>query len=161
MINGVIAQYAARGNPGQYQLVEADGMFYILPSKIRNEARGLVDVVSIIDTPISFPERARSLQDTLSVIYEAVTASSGRRLGSGDPFVIRYIRETQVSVGATDEPARSVLRRALAVPGGPTFSWRLRYEPEVKYFVLALSFVNREVANTDGSVRLEAVLNED
>lgn len=157
-IEAVVAQYMAAGNPGRFRIEALDvGEFSIIPTSILNESGDDVVVTPILDTRISFPEADRTLRETLDIVYQTVTRASGQRVVNVDPFPTRFFTSTRIILGARNEAARDVLRKALTVPGGPLYSFRVRYDPELQVFGIWHNPVYREVV-IDTETRLQQLV---
>jgi len=125
VIQRLLDAHAAAGNPGIFGLKRDFGIFHVLPIQTKNSAGQMVKVSSILDTRISFPEEERTGYQTLRVICETISKSTGTEVTVGTiplNFFIRY-RSTE---GATNEPARNVLVRFLSGTGA-RFYWLLFY----------------------------------
>src|SRR5205823_3487440 len=84
----------------------------IVPSAVRNRSGAVVPDESPLESRISLPELRRSTIQTLKLLCEAATYSSGRKVDVG---VVRDGMDNQiVQLGASNEPARNVLMRLIA-----------------------------------------------
>jgi len=136
ILQDVIDQHKARGNPGQFQLLPIGDAFVVVPTAKRDTNGMFIPEYSPLDSPISFPVAVRSGAETLKVICEAVTNASGRRLSEG--LAPKLLFNTVVEVGADHETARDVLVRAWrglrwadgrSFPSIPKMSWHLLCAP--------------------------------
>src|SRR5262249_893834 len=137
ILQDVIEQHRARGNPGQFRLLTINDGFAIIPTAKRDATGNLVSEQSPLDSQISFPVAVRSGMETLRLICEAITTASGRKVGGS--LGPKHLFFTVVEVGADHETARDVLVRAwrglhwadpqLSSPLPKKMSWHLLCAP--------------------------------
>lgn len=128
LLGQLVQQQLTHGSGGHFQVRQAGGEFHIVPSEIRDRNGQWVSQRSILDVPISIPLQVRYMRPMLTAICDAVSAAAHVKvtLGTGaeiDNAIPSY------SLAATNEPARTVLIRALATIS-PKLSWALFYGPE-------------------------------
>jgi len=68
ILEDVIEQHKARGNPGQFELLAIEDGFAIIPMVKRDATGMLIPEYSPLDSAISFPLAVRSGAETLKVI---------------------------------------------------------------------------------------------
>lgn len=131
-VNSLIASYGSGGMPGDFTVEQANGMLYVIPTKVQAVNGSWRAVQSPMKAAITIPYAERPVIDTLVLIFEAVSGSSGVNIAVGSvPF---WPKQT-VAFGATDEPARDALARFLANAANTPMSYRLLFDPKMGYMV--------------------------
>lgn len=105
----------------------------------------------ILSTAISIPSRARSVEDTISAILEAVSARTGQPILRGG-IANSSLEITQVTVGGTQSlPARTLLAQALdALP--VRLVWLLTYDPQEHSYGFGVEPAVRAIRTASGQV---------
>ena len=132
--------HASTGYPGRFRIKLDSQYFHIIPAKIKNGSGEWVDQGSILDIPITFPKQERSVYITLKTITEALSQATQTKVGLNTGPVVNLFINTLTTQGASGEPARDILVRALESTGR-RFSWSLLYDPGVKWFFLNVQSV--------------------
>jgi hypothetical protein len=140
LLQQVLDAAAAAGHPGRFQIKQTGRFFHVVPRQVKNSRGEWVDQNSILDLPISFPERQRTVFETLETILKAVSQEAGIRVGVGTAPMNTLIR-IQTTQGASSEIARDVLIRTLESTKHK-LSWRLLYSPGQKLYALNLRGVS-------------------
>jgi hypothetical protein len=138
LIRRVLAADAARvGGAGMFDLRRTDEMWHVVPAQIRDREGRWVRVRAVLDAPLSITAEERSLHDLIEVICRAVSEETGFKIWKGTaPW--GYFQQRRVTLGADQEPARTVLLRALGTTGR-SWSWRLLYAPGDAAFALNIA----------------------
>lgn len=139
VIQRILDAHAERNNPGRFRLQQEGEIFHVIPAQYRNSSGRLVDVGSILDTPISFPEQERSVLKTLELIKNAVGKARGIKIIIG-AVPSNLLHKTSSRQGATNEKARDVLVRALKATN-TKLSWWIFYGPGWKWYTLNVHWV--------------------
>jgi hypothetical protein len=150
-LQSVIDQHHARGNPGTFQIRQADQRLQIVPTGVKGQSGRLAASSSVLDTLITVPEREWTGLQIVDQVCQAVTAASGTRVFAG-MVPLNLLNQTTVELKADNEPARNVLVRAfagLARTQGvsmpiPQLSWQLFYAPDAKDYALNIHIVVAE-----------------
>jgi hypothetical protein len=164
LFQSLLDDYVRAGNPGEYALVQSGDGVVIVPTRVRNENGVLLPDQSPLETRISFPELQRTDLETLAAICGAILANSGKKVVVGTtPFGGLQSPGTRgsyyVTIGASNEPARSVLQRTLAGlqwadsrTQGPILKmgWWLLYDPGERVYALSVHQVFREAPSPTG-----------
>jgi hypothetical protein len=141
IIQTVLDSHSSSRNPGDYRLVQLSETEYsLVVDQVEDESGRRVKQVSPLDVRISFPEKDRTLQETLDLIYLSVSTAAGVKLGG----LSDARSQTRFQLGAKNEIAREVLAKALRTPGGTRMSWSLRYDPENKFHLIYFRPVEAE-----------------
>ncbi len=122
---------------GRFRVLEAGGVFHVVPTAVRNAEGAWVTQASVLDTRISISVHGVNGFQLLDAIATEIEDASALRIGvAGEKFnntLARYRGDME----AADELARDVLLRALHAIS-ERFTWRLFYGPGVKYYILNL-----------------------
>jgi hypothetical protein len=121
VLEKIVADYNASGNPGQFVVLpQSDGSYAVVGSEPGSTAP------PILSTAVSIPSGTRTLGDTLYLITEAVSAAAGVAVyANPHPGMLNLLVRTQVTVGATGVPARSLLVEAFTHANGK-IAWDMR-----------------------------------
>lgn len=139
VIQRVLDDHAERNNPGRFYLQQDGEIFHVIPAQYRDSSGRLVNMGSILDTPISFPEQERSMLKTLELIKNAVSQARGIKIIIGTvPSNLLHRKSSRQ--GATNEKARDVLVRALKATN-TKLSWQILYAPGWKMYTFNVHWV--------------------
>jgi hypothetical protein len=135
-LNAILQQLVraqATGPRGGHFRVEQTGeVFHVIPTEVRDRNGNWSPHASILGTPISLPEQDRGEEELYQQIADALKAARHigiRVLINGGWVIGRPAPELRTTMGATQEPARTVLSRALQLhPVRRT--WALLHAPE-------------------------------
>jgi len=106
-LNGFVA--AEQSSLSQrFVLERGNGVIYVEPSGIRDQSGTLRDVVPVLAARISFPYLSRNAFQTLQLILKLTSEASGFKIAPGT-MPIRPFAASDVTMGAQDEPARSII----------------------------------------------------
>lgn len=139
VIQKFLDAHAEKHNPGRFRVQQEGEMFHVLPIQVRESSGSLVSVNSILDTPISFPQQTRTLNETLEVITNSVSKARGIKFVIGT-VPMNLLFRTSSRQGATNEKARGALISALKATNSE-LSWRILYGPGMKWYVLNVHWV--------------------
>ena len=121
LLSSMLREYEAAHHHA-FRLVQQGDLFHILPAK-SSDKRGIpTERRSRLDARVSIEPARRSVYETLMLVLERVSVSTGDTVGVGTPG--RLLDQTIVQSGAVDEPARDVLVRTLAATN-VKLSWTL------------------------------------
>jgi hypothetical protein len=128
VLNKVVADYHATSNPGQFAVYdEGSGRFALVGQMARSDGGRMEGTSPILDTRITLPMQERSLQQTIELILENVSARSGRPIMlSSAPANVMF--KARITLGGEDKRARELLRQALD-QSGLVIRWACLYEP--------------------------------
>jgi hypothetical protein len=158
LLQSLLDDHKKAGHPGEFKLIPNGDGVAIVPSAVKNAGGILLPDHSLLETKISLPELQRTADGTIQAICEAVQTNSGKIIGlASSPF--QGIQPYSVTIGASNEPARSVLERTFeslgfAEPGHvghiAKASWSLLYAPGSNIYALNLRQVRVEVPSPAG-----------
>lgn len=139
VIQMVLDANVAAGNPGTFRLVQAGGVFHVVPAQVKNSEGRWTNQTSLLDVPISFPENERSGGGIIAAICSAVGQATQTRVVVGT-VPANMSGQYQGSFGANNEPARDVLLRFMAALKRK-LTWYLFYGPDVDMYALNISML--------------------
>jgi hypothetical protein len=126
-VNALLVSYRQNALPGDFKVEQANGMVYVTPIAVSAANGSSRDVTSPLTALISIPDGRRTLVDTLQVVLEAMSKATGLRIGLA---TLPFQPKQQVTLSATNEPARDVLARLFALADKRPVSYRFIYEPK-------------------------------
>jgi hypothetical protein len=151
----MVGQHKGRRNPGEFKFVPVGNSdsYSIVPDRAKDVLGAMAAAKTPFDARISFPEKERNGQETLAVILEAITKTTGAK------FIVFETPDLAgtTRLGAQNEVARDVLAKALRETYVWKAYWRLFYGPEEKAWGLTISSVYKEIMTPQG-LRQEPVL---
>ncbi|MBO0862107.1 MAG: hypothetical protein J2P21_27160 [Chloracidobacterium sp.] len=135
-IQKVLDANAEKNYPGRFRLRQEGEMFHVEPTQVRDRVGRLVNVRSILDASISFPQQELTGLKALEVITTAVSRARGINFVGGTVPQNRLYR-TSLSRGANHETARDILIDVIKATNS-RLSWWILYGPDLKEYVLNL-----------------------
>lgn len=146
-LNAVVSAYNAPGTlPGQFEVVRANGAFFVEPTAVRNSSGQTVPIRAILSTPITIPAEERIAADTLNLILAQVSQLSGFKVSVGE-VPMNALAMTRGAFSASQEPACQVLGRflnslvgygAVAPSSSPTLAYRVFYDVQLRYYMFSV-----------------------
>jgi len=127
VLDKVVADYAASGNPGQFEVKKEIAGRYALVGVGAKDSNGRVKrSAPVLDTRISLAREERSAADTINLIARLLSAKSGYNIEAGW-MAVNLLNQTRVNLGGSEQPARELL---MQVASATRFlmTWRLRYD---------------------------------
>jgi hypothetical protein len=138
ILERLVRAQEAQGTGGRFRVLQTGNQFHIVPTAVRDRNGTWIEQHSILDTPISLPSQGRTPGEMLKAICEAVDAAAQVKIAiltiSGG--IAGHVIFT---VGADQEPARTVLMRALALES-PNASWVITHDDANKYFLMITGY---------------------
>lgn len=144
LLQQLVGSWNNSGQGGAHFQVDEDGStFHIVPTEVRNMAGNWQTVGSIMDDLISLPERPRTKDQMFQAICNALSFSAGIRVHSipNGGLIIGPRSPASYTIGATDEPAGSVMTRAFTLLGQTPRTWYLLYDPTMHAYYLNIEVV--------------------
>jgi hypothetical protein len=136
----IIDSYNRSKNPGRFELrTAAEQSLDIVGVSAHDQHGRLSRQAVLLDLPITVPVRQRSGSDTIALICKTLAERSHMDVNLG--IYPRHLLDyTQVTVGGTKSPARTLLSSTLASTGRKLY-WRLLFDPDSKTYFLNLHSV--------------------
>jgi hypothetical protein len=147
LLQRAIDLHNAGGGAGVFRLLRTGDVFHVIPAKTRDVDGKLVEVTSLLDTPVTIPEQERSVGQTLSAITDAVSLATSVTVKYSS-MGFRHDME-KVVFGASNEPARSALLRLFDMTGNETATWGLLCSAGERSCVLNKRSIRVEVEGRD------------
>ena len=120
--------------PFRYRLDTDGDSFAIVPTRTRDADGKSIAATALLDRRVTIPPGARTLIETAGLMASALSLQTGKRVSccqasvAGVPWGL-----ASVTFEATDEPARSVLKRLIvaSLNGQPnhSYAWTVRCDP--------------------------------
>lgn len=134
LLQMLLNAHAATANPGRFELRQTGQVFHVIPSQAK-DVRGMwARQSSILDIPITFPEKERSVFETLEIITRALSSATQIKVVIG-AIPLNLFARHRTTLSASNTPAREALLKTLE-SANQKFSWRLLYDPGMKLFAL-------------------------
>jgi len=134
LLQALLNAHAASDNPGRFELKQTGQVFHVIPEQVKDIRGRWVHQTSILGIPITFPEKERSVFETLGTITSALSSAAQMRIVIGAIPLNLFVRH-RTTQSASSELARDVLIRTLDSTNRK-FSWRLLHDPGVNMFAL-------------------------
>jgi len=135
MLAALLVQYEAAGAPGEFRVEGGNGIYHLIPSRLR-DAEGLwANASPVLSTPVSLADRERTVDDTLDEILAQLNESAPVKVGLA--YVpLNLFAQKRIRLAADGVPAREVMRQILELlPRRVT--WRLNYDPTTRSYYLS------------------------
>jgi hypothetical protein len=123
--NVLLVNYRQNALPGDFTVEQANGMLYVIPTKIVSASGAMKSVTSPLTTSVTVPFAKRTISDTVQAILEAVNKSTGLKLVIGN---LPFWPTDEVSFGVSNVPARDALAQLFAKKG-KYCSYNLLFDP--------------------------------
>lgn len=146
LLEQLVEAQDGQGTGGHFRVLQTGNQFHIVPTAVRDRNGTWIEQNSILDTPISLTLRGRTSGEILAAVCEAVDAAAHVKIaivtnfgGGIGAHVATY------ALSADQEPARTVLMRALALDS-PNASWVITYNKANEYFLMLTGYPLKAVA---------------
>jgi hypothetical protein len=133
----VRAYNASRGG-NFFAVLPGDSLVHIVPRQTIGVSGTPVPTKPILDTHVTVAPRQRSAADLIEEICRNLSRLTGTEVVVGT-VPINLLKGTKISLGASNQTARSALEK-LVIEMRVPLSWRLLYDPELKWYVLNIYF---------------------
>jgi hypothetical protein len=114
-------------NLDRFRLLRTDKFFHVVPSVSNDKTGQPTERQSRLDVRVTIPDADRSVLETVELVVTQVRERSGAPLVAGR-LPINLLSQKRLRTGATKEPARDVLVRALTSTGRD-LTWRIPCDP--------------------------------
>ena len=153
VLQKVVADYNGSGNPGKFTVrKEVEGRYAVIGVTRKDEAGKDETVPVLLDTAITLPVQQRSADETLQMILQILSATSGVRVLMSSTWLSSYPLDGIVtSVGGTNVPARALLLQVLdAASSRRLFRWDLLFDGNEDAYYLRLSTATKMRTDNQG-----------
>jgi hypothetical protein len=135
----LIADHHGAGLPGKFKLERHDNVFSLNPDQVKDIQGNVIQRSSVMNTQVTFPLEQRSGLETLQIILDQVSKTSGYKVGLG-MIPINFLAQSTVFAGANQEKAQDALLRLFATAQWadaplPKLSYQLFYEPGTRDYM--------------------------
>ena len=134
LLSALLSQYDAAGAPGKFRFEGGDGIYHLIPARLKDKDGQWSDAAPVLSTPVRLADEERTVDDTLDEVVAQLNAASPIRVGWG--YVpLNLFHQNRVRLSADGVPAREVMRQILKLlPRRVT--WHLNYDPTTKLYYL-------------------------
>jgi hypothetical protein len=134
LLSALLLQYDAAGAPGQFRFEGANGIYHLIPSRLKDAAGRWQPVKPVLSTPVRLADEERTVEEALQEIVAQLNEASLSKVGWG-LAPLNLFHQTRIRLSADGVPAREVMRQILELlPYRAT--WRLNYDPTTKRYYL-------------------------
>lgn len=152
VIQSLLDTFNRSGYPGSFMSKKSGQIFHVVPVQIQNKDGRLIDLIPILDVPITLPEQERSGIKALQDITQAISKLTGTQIIVGTIPLNLFLPRTRLA--AANEPARDVIVR-LVQSTNRKLSWQLLYDPGARLYALNLHIVLSEIMSPAGLIVLK------
>ena len=140
-IENVLAGYSRLTGVQAFRLVKNGTVYHVIPNHARDASGSLRRYASILDTKIAVRPGQRTAYRLIEEICQKVSQASGKTVALGmAPHSMLMSLNTTVGTAGRKETAEAVLDQFVA-ESGTRLSWRLLYDPGLRFYALNLHFV--------------------
>jgi len=146
------------GQGGRFDILQAEGVFHLIPTQVRDETGNWISQGSILDTLITLPSEKRNEFGVFAAICNAIAAATHTKISVAGFSGGIYSRSNPAPylIGASHERARDVLMKALSLMQDPSnkrwsvnkMSWLLFFDPTNQSYVLNIVDVPTVTSST-------------
>lgn len=149
ILNKIVSDYNSGGNPGKFLVRnEGNGYYSVLGRSIRNDTGQDEPVSSILDTVIWVPTANRNADETIDIIFQAISRATGVQFMNGF-FANNLLLHSWVTIGGNQVTARTLLLRTMTAMQRPAI-WTLEYDPNAKEYMFDVSLAVRTITDSLG-----------
>lgn len=132
-VSALLASYRSAGMPGDFRAEQANGMIYVVPTKVLTRAGIVQDVQPRMDALVTFPSAQMRAIDCVQAITRAVSEATGAKVAVGafPPFPAAQ----SVPCGANRESARNLLAAVLSKWSNRPATYDLLFDPVSGYML--------------------------
>lgn len=154
VLSRLLVLHDAAGLPGRFVLEQRNGIPALTPKAVKNARGEWTAITSILDQPVSFPARDRSAAETVELLLSEITKRKGVKVALA-AAPVQLFAQARLTLGSNDQTAASVLadifqqlshQMSPAAPGRTLLSYKLLYDPQLRYFLLTISPVKTPAA---------------
>jgi hypothetical protein len=156
VLRKVVSDYNSSGNPGRFEVRKlADGVYDVIGTDVRDAQGADLALGALLDTKITLPVQERSLFDTVKLILNTLSITTGKKVIMMS-FPNNTFLRSRVTVGGDHVVARDVLLEALQASTRPMV-WDLAYAPGTQTYILSASITTKMITTRQG-IRVPAAI---
>ena len=134
LLSAMLLQYEKAGAPGKFRFEGSNGLYHLIPSRLKDAEGHWADASPVLSTPVRLADQERTVDETLDEIVAQLNDSSPVKVGWGLVPLNLFV-QTRIRLAADGVPAREVMRQLLELlPRRAT--WHLNYDPTSKRYYL-------------------------
>jgi len=138
VVQAAIDAHQAARNPGRFRVVQEGADLHIVPGQLKDSSGKWMAAEPILDTKIDLPSAERTRIETIQALVAAINGASKTQVRLG--MLAMPGKQDRLTLGASGEPARQILEKALAGLA-PKASWRLLYDRTTDQYLLNLHYI--------------------
>jgi hypothetical protein len=127
LIQELIDVHNGGNQGGAFRLEQIGDVFHIVPSKVKDHAGNWIEQKSILDVPITLPEKDRSVMEMVDAIRKAVAEATKMQVLLFD-VPLNLFMQRRFGEGSMNKSARDILMQTLNSTG-KKLTWQLYYDP--------------------------------
>jgi hypothetical protein len=131
-LQSLLNSYRIGRLPGDFTLEQSNGMLYVIPSKARMADGVTREVVSPMKAEITIPFAERSVVETVVVILDSISRSSGLKISAGR---IPFHPTHKIGFSATRQQGRDALASLLSQVSPRGAYYHLLFDPVAGYML--------------------------
>lgn len=135
LLSSLLRQYDESGAPGKFRVEGSNGIYHLIPSRLKNAEGRWTNASPVLSTPVRLTDEERTVDDTLEEIVAQLNESSPVKVRWGW-VPLNLFHQTRIRLAADGVPAREVMHQILELLPRHT-TWRLNYDPTVKRYYLS------------------------
>jgi hypothetical protein len=113
VLKKVVSDYNSSGNPGKFEVRnEGNGRLVIVGEYVKDTNGQDKRTTPILDTPVTIENGTRTVEETILQVLESISARTGVKVSLGG-WANNILKQTQVTAGGANVPARNILVQAL------------------------------------------------
>jgi hypothetical protein len=133
----IVDAYNASGNPAHFAMRRSpEGRLSVVGVSVKGKNGDQKDIQPLLDQPLTLPLQERTLAETLTLITQLLSQTSGHKVVLGEAPT-NLLLQTKVKSGGSGTAARTLLSQALLSSPVPLI-WRLLYDGDVDWYALNL-----------------------
>lgn len=149
VLQKIVDDYNASGNPGQFNLVElTSGVYDVIGNAVTDENGKLKQINPVLDTPITIAQQQRTIFETVDVILKQLSAKTGYKFQMSE-IPNNLFLNNSVTIGGSNIPARVLLLQTFFASGRP-LNWNLHWDPDTGTYFLGSYVAVKRVPNRFG-----------
>ena len=126
-IEALLSDYRSKKLPGDFNVEEANGMFYVVPVKALTKSGAMLNVASLMSLPVSFPASEMPVNDAIQLVLDSVGQTARVKIGLA---ALLFWPTQKVTMQANGEAARDVLQKIIKAGTAGNVTYRLLNDPQ-------------------------------